>query len=173
MTLNLRNPTEFEYDDECRSTAASRWSTWIQDFDWFLIGLGIADAARKKAIVLHAAGRTVRAIYSDVADAADTYAGVKVKLKAHFEQQRNAAFERYMLGQITQRATESVDDFAVRLRLAVEHFEFGTAMFQDRVKQVNTTRTFYEGLLQRFSRVFTDKIGRLKGHKVCTISTSR
>ena len=73
MALNLNNPTEFAYDDECRSTAGSSWSVWIQDFDWYLIGLGIDDDARKKAILLHAAGRAVRAIYCTVAHDDDTY----------------------------------------------------------------------------------------------------
>jgi hypothetical protein len=136
MTLNLNNPTEFAYDDECRSTAASRWAVWIQDFDWYLVGMGIADDGRKKAILLHAAGRAVRAIYGTVAEAADTYDEAKAKLTAHFEPQRNSAFERYLFGQVMQRATESVDDFAVRLRLAAAHCDFGQRVAEEIVRQL-------------------------------------
>ena len=43
---------------------------------------------------------------------------------------------------------------------------FDTAMFRSDKRSVNNTRSFYDDLMLRYDDVLTDKIGRLKGHKV-------
>lgn len=85
MATILSNITEFAYDDENRTTAASRWAEWIEEFDLYLVAFGVTDGGRQKALLLHAAGKVVRSIYRTVAEQNDDLAAMKAKLKAHEE----------------------------------------------------------------------------------------
>ena len=123
--IGLNNPVEFQYDDESRSTASTRWTVWIRDFELFLAGSGISDGAQKKAILLHVVGSAAREIYYTKAYDNDDYAAVKKTLLSHFTPLKNLDFEVFQFTQLRQREAESIDDFVVRMRVAATRCEFG------------------------------------------------
>jgi hypothetical protein len=120
----LLSPTEFQYDDESRGTAATRWTVWIRDFEVFMIAAGINKGAQKKATLLHVVGKAARDIYYSKAEDDDTYNDVKDTLADHFTPLRNVDFEIYKFSQLKQREQEAFDDFMVRLRETAARCDF-------------------------------------------------
>ena len=120
----LLSPTEFQYDDESRGTAATRWTVWIRDFEVFMIAAGINKGAQKKATLLHVVGKAARDIYYSKAEDDDTYNDVKDTLVDHFTPLRNVDFEIYKFSQLKQREQKTFDDFMVRLRETAARCDF-------------------------------------------------
>ena len=54
---------EFSPDADIGASLASRWKTWLTEFEMFLTASGITDTKRKRALLLYQAGATVREIF--------------------------------------------------------------------------------------------------------------
>jgi hypothetical protein len=57
FTMNMRPFTNTE-----------NWQTWKRDFENMVVGIGIENADRKKALLLHFGGESLRDIYDSLAD---------------------------------------------------------------------------------------------------------
>ena len=137
VSVSLNSPGEFLYDDESRHTAGTRWPIWIKNFELFLVGSGVKDAAQKKAILLYAMGGAASAIYYSLQGESDDYEAVKKICGDYFKPLKNLDYEVFMFGQLKQRESESLDDFIIRLRTAAVRCEFvATAVDAEIKKQV-------------------------------------
>ena len=105
--------------------------------------MDIYASKRKKALMLHYAGERVYEIYStlstpvhnatpvpdggeqrEAAVAVDEYEQAKTQLKAHFEPSKNTEYEEYVFRRAKQTADETLDSYAVRLRVLAQNCEF-------------------------------------------------
>ena len=126
VTVSLQCPAAFDYDDESRATAGTRWPVWMEDFNFFVDGTGITDKAQKLSVLLHVVGRAVREIYSTLKKDGDDFDAVVAALNNFFSSMKNTDYEIFQFSQAKQRETESVDDFIVRLRVAAKKCGFTT-----------------------------------------------
>ena len=100
---------------------AERWRQWRRSLDYFLAGQNITDPGRRRALLLHYAGTAVQdiheAIESDQNGAErNVYLRTVNVLEAHFHSEPNTPFEQYAFRQMSQQASETVHQFAARLR---------------------------------------------------------
>ena len=133
--INLTCPAHFAYDEENRSTAASRWDIWIEDFELFLIGSGVSDPDQSLATLLYVVGPEARQIYASKKKNTDKYDDVKRILKDHFAPLKNEDYEILKFSQLRQRDSESIDDFVVRLRSEVKKCGYDEATCEKEVRR--------------------------------------
>ena len=56
--VQLRVP-ELNPDAEVGASVAARWTTWLSDFEMFLLASGITGTKRQRALLLYTAGPRV------------------------------------------------------------------------------------------------------------------
>ena len=69
-----------------------------------------------KAILLHVMGKEAREIYYASAKDGDDYKAVKKVLQQHFKPLKNIDYQKFVLNGMVREESESMDDFASRLR---------------------------------------------------------
>ena len=115
---------------DCAETdnLAARWKRWHRAFELYVTGKGVADAAQKKALLLHTAGMETQDIYytlPEVAGEGDVYIKATTALEAYFSPKAHAPFERHIFRGMAQAPTETVDQFVTRLKTKAESCDFG------------------------------------------------
>ncbi|MES9884606.1 MAG: hypothetical protein ABW185_27490, partial [Sedimenticola sp.] len=90
------------------------------------IGMAIDNKKRKKALLLHYAGDEVFEIHDTLPDTGDDgdYDKTKSALEKYFKPQVNKEFEIFEFRRMKQYESETVDQFATRLRQKAENCEF-------------------------------------------------
>ncbi|XP_065058441.1 uncharacterized protein LOC135686185 [Rhopilema esculentum] len=123
---------EFQPDAELGASLVSKWQTWLADFEMFLTASGIANATRKRALLLYLAGSRVREIFQHLQDVgnADDYDTAKTKLTTHFEPQKNRRYEVYRFRETKQEQGETLDQYHTRLRALSTACEFQDLEFE-------------------------------------------
>ena len=83
------------------SSLSARWKEWASRFQRCLIGLGIGDAKRKRALLLYLAGPAVERIFETLPDTGDDddYKTAEAKLTEYFAPKRNPMYERHLFRQ--------------------------------------------------------------------------
>jgi hypothetical protein len=71
---------------------------------------------RKKALLLHYAGRRVHEVYMDIAGTSDDYATCRKLLQEHFQPKINVEFEIHAFRSCHQMKKEKFEQYIVRLR---------------------------------------------------------
>ena len=103
--------------EKARTTNLSKkWETWKDDFQLFVIASGITNAAQKRALLLHMAGKEVKEIYRSLAKSEDTYEEVIEKLDDYFKPKKNLSYERYVFKKSKQNADEDTATYITKLR---------------------------------------------------------
>ena len=117
---------EFQPDAELGASIASKWRTWLADFELFLTASGITNATRKRALLLYLAGSRVREIFQHLPDVgnADDYDIAKTKLTTHFEPQKNRRYEVNRFRETKQELGETLDQYHTRLQALSTACEF-------------------------------------------------
>ncbi len=89
QSVSIQPVPEFNPDSELGASLATKWQTWVDDFEMFLTASGIKDKKQKRALLLYQAGSRVREIFRQLADTGpdDDYDTAKAKLHEHFEPQ--------------------------------------------------------------------------------------
>jgi hypothetical protein len=115
----------FNVDDDV-TTTGQRWDKWTKRFNNFFVAMNITDATRKRALLLHYIGRSAFDIFETLTDTGDAKAYDKAidRLTEHFTPQRNIDHETYLFRQARQLPTETLDQFATRLRQLASTREF-------------------------------------------------
>jgi len=114
--LSLSPPEPFAYSEESKATASVRWPGWIRDFEVYLQASAIDHEPQMKAILLHVMGKEAREIYYASAKDGDDYKAVKKVLQQHFKPLKNIDYQKFVLNGMVRDESESMDDFASRLR---------------------------------------------------------
>jgi hypothetical protein len=99
QSVNISQPPEFNPDSEVGASLATRWITWMEDFEMFLTASGIKDETQKRALLLYQAGSQVREIFRQLTDTgnANDYKTAKDKLREYFEPQKNRRYEVFKI----------------------------------------------------------------------------
>ena len=113
QSVNIPPPPEFNPDSEVRASLATRWITWMEDFETFLTASGIKDDTQKCALLLYQAGSRVREIFCQLTDTgnADDYKMAKDKLRDYFEHQKNRRYKVFKFRQAKQEPNETLGQF--------------------------------------------------------------
>ena len=131
-SISIQPVAEFNPDSELGASLATRWRTWLDDFEMFLLASGIQDPTRKRALLLYQAGPRIREIFrqlTETGEAAD-YELAKTKLITYFEPQSNRRYEVYKFREAKQGNTETLDQFHTRLRKLAQTCAFNDADFE-------------------------------------------
>ena len=131
-SLPIQPMPEFSPDADIGASLASRWKTWLTEFEMFQTASGITDAKRQRALLLYQAGARVREIFNQLADTGEDkdYETAKNKLTEFFEPQKNRRYEVYCFRQAAQEPTETLDQFHTRLRTLSKNCEFKELEFE-------------------------------------------
>lgn len=132
QSVNISPPPEFNPDSEVGASLATRWITWMEDFEMFLTASGIKDDTQKRALLLYQAGSRVREIFRQLTDTgnADDYKMAKDKLRDYFEPQKNRRYEVFKFRQAKQEPNETLDQFHTRLRALAQTCSFNDTEFE-------------------------------------------
>ena len=116
----------FVYEGE-QSSLSTRWAEWLKRFENYLVAAGITNDERKKALLLHLAGRKVHQIFEKLdstpipADPATNrpaetdFSAAKRALSEHFNPKINVTYNRHVFKSTKLASDESLDQFFTRL----------------------------------------------------------
>ena len=106
-----------------------RWKKWLARFENLIVGMGIKDETRKRALLLHFSGPDVDEIFDTLEYTGEDkdYKTAVEKLTAHFNPQVNATYEVYNFRKAQQNEAESLDSYHTRLRTLAKTCEFTNA----------------------------------------------
>ena len=114
----------FNCDEEPTSLGIA-WRKWSERLENLLVALNVKDAKRKRALLLHYAGKEVHDIYNTIKVYEDEgYAEAKASLDKYFEPKINRTFEIYNFRKIVQFKKESIDNYCKRLKEAAMRCSF-------------------------------------------------
>ena len=111
---------------------ATRWSTWLADFEMFIISSEIKDKKQQRALLLCQDGSLIREIFRQLNDTGDDseYELAKTKLTEYFEPQKNRRYEVYKFREAKQEQSETLDQFHTRLRKLAQTCAFDDVDFE-------------------------------------------
>ena len=113
------------------TSVGPRWRRWKAAFQFYIDGKGVTDPKQKRALLLHSAGMDVQEVYLTLEEAPSSskdvneYEETMRILDHHFTPQSNIPFERHEFRQMSQKESETVDQFVIRLTRQAENCEFG------------------------------------------------
>jgi len=108
------------------SSVSQNWEKWKKSFEYFVTASGIAEPARRKALLLHMAGRETQLVYETLGLAADaTYDQAMTALHTHFTVTKNVPFELSVFHRAKQEKEESIEQYVTKLRKLSEFCEYG------------------------------------------------
>jgi len=130
--LPLQPMPSFDPDTAVGASLATRWKTWLNDFDTFLVASGITNKKQQRAVLLYLDGPRIREIFKQLPDTgdADAFDTAKTKLTEYFEPQKNRRYEVFCFRQAKQEQGESLEKFHTRLRSLAETCEFENPDFE-------------------------------------------
>eukprot|EP00118_Oscarella_pearsei_P020264 m.218920 g.218920 ORF g.218920 m.218920 type:complete len:1393 (+) comp39915_c0_seq7:688-4866(+) len=110
----------------CPGAPPIPWKTWITAFDTYLLasGLAIADAFRKRALLLHCLGVEGQRVFETLGTA-ESYDGARTMLADYFGPHLNVMAERYRFHLRSQRQGESVREYVSALSALASTCRFG------------------------------------------------
>ena len=137
-SVSIQPVPEFNPDAELGASLATRWNTWLADFEMFLLASGITDEKRKRALLLYQAGQRVREIFRQIPETGtdSDYKIAKDKLTEYFEPQKNRRYEVYRFRQAVQEPNETLDQFHTRLRTLAQTCSFTDVDFMNSKESV-------------------------------------
>ena len=114
-----------------------RWERWLRRFEGAMVGFGIAEFARRKALLLHFGGEALQDIF-DTLDLSQPSAEIRAisdkderdykaatqALTNYFTPKKNILYESIVFRRTAQKADESVDQYCTRLRQLATKCEF-------------------------------------------------
>ena len=115
---------------------STRWKKWKRSFTYYADGNGISDETRKKNLLLHLAGLEVQDIFDTLPepppvpaddDARGVFDTAILKLDAYFAYEPNYALEKHNFRLMSQLSSETVAQFAHRLKQQAKLCNFTTA----------------------------------------------
>ena len=127
MAVSL--PTFPAFQVHLDGNVGPRWKKWLARFENLIVGMGIEDEKRKRALLLHYSGPEVDEIFDTLEGTGEDkdYKTAVEKLTAHFNPQVNTTYEVYNFRKAKQNEGESLDSFHTRLRTLAKTCELADA----------------------------------------------
>ena len=118
--------SQFIHQGEPLADLGPNLDQWKRGVQYYVIGKGITEGRRKRALLLHCAGTHVQDIFSTLPDTGReaNYDAAVAALDKYFHPLVNKFYERYRLRQLRQDEVESVDQFVSRLRKQADKCQF-------------------------------------------------
>ena len=118
------------------NSVGTRWTKYVTQLENLFVAMDISSKKRKKALLLHYAGTEVFEIHETLENTGDesAYDETKKALETYFKPRVNKEFEIYEFRQMKQLLTESVDQFATRLRQKAAHCGFSEGKSAEEIK---------------------------------------
>ena len=145
---------EFNQGAEVVASVATRWTTWLSDFEMFLLASGITDTKHQRALFLYTAGPRVREIFKQISNNGDdnNFKTAKEKLTEYFQPQTNRQYEVYRFRQTKQNQEESLDQYHTRLRTLAQNYELAEDNLEFKIEEENLIRGTSSRIRKRASR---------------------
>lgn len=121
---------------------AAEWEKWKRQLECYFNASGIIDQSDKLAKLLYLGGPDLQELYDNLPDAKRVplvvaepphYDVAIEALNDHFEPKRMTAYERYLFRQMTQKPSERLSDFALRLRIQAKRCGFSPEHFEEMI----------------------------------------
>ena len=115
---------------EAFNVKTDKWELWEEKLNFFLLANGVKDDA-KKPMLLATVGMTALGYFYDLNmptklhDAGITFKRLLQQLQAHFGAKTTQLAARHEFGRLSQKVSESVDDYAASLHTASVQYRFG------------------------------------------------
>ena len=106
------------------SSISQRWKMWKRRFETYLVTLNITEDKKKRALLLNQAGQATQEIFDTLQETGEDFTTAMTKLDGYFSPKKNVDHEVFKFRQAVQKASETVDQFATRLRKIAAHCEF-------------------------------------------------
>ena len=92
QSVPLQPMPEFNTDAEVEASVATRWTTWLPDFEIFLLAGGITDTEHQRAVLLYNVRPRVREIFKQIPNNEDdnNFNTAKEKLTEYFSHKLTA-----------------------------------------------------------------------------------
>lgn len=174
------------------SNLALDWKMWLRSFELFIKAYEIRRADNgaeqeidKCALLLHHAGPKVQNIYDSLEDAVDEvprgplansmnphltdYERMISKLDNFFAPKRGPHYEQYIFGMMTQKESEKIEFFAVRLKQQARRCSYGDQLQQNMKNQLIKgclSTGLREKLLEHGNDDFDKLLSRAKTYEV-------
>lgn len=119
-------PTYEIFDVHADGNVFKRWENWVSRLENLFVAANITADKRKRALLLHYAGKEVYEIFQNLTDTglANDYNTAKEKLCEYFKPKKNTEFEIFEFRKASQKQGETIDEFHIRLRSLATHCEF-------------------------------------------------
>ena len=104
------------------SSISQRWKSWKKRFETYIIAMNITEAAQKEALFLYQAGQETQEVFETIPDpdsapeGSTVYDIAMIKLTTYFTPKKNVDYEVFQFRQAAQLKSETIDQFATRLR---------------------------------------------------------
>ncbi|XP_062700514.1 uncharacterized protein LOC134284935 [Aedes albopictus] len=121
---------------------ATEWAKWKRQLECYFNACNVTDQSDKLAKLLFLGGPDLQELFDNLPDAKRVplvlsdppYYDVAIAaLDAHFEPKRMIAYERYVFRQMSQKPSERLSDFALRLRVQAKRCGFLPDVFDDMI----------------------------------------
>ena len=148
ITMEIRMANCSSHIRSFGGDGSEKFQIWLGDLERYLLQLGGADSSRARALALQtltgpAADFATREIRSnpDI-----TWADLKSRLDARYNDYADVAFARQKLRRMAQSRSESVQNYYERLMVHARH-AFGDDQLQDGFVQQQLVEIFLDGLV--------------------------
>ena len=103
-----------------------RWSTWLQNFEYYLVATNITAERRKKASLLFYAGPKVQEVFEGVREETRDYSYEETRdlLPRQFKPRVNKESELLRFRRTKQESSETMDSYYRRLEILAENCQF-------------------------------------------------
>ncbi len=137
-------PTFQQFDihsDE--NSVGIRWTKYVQKLENMFVGMSVESKKRRKALLLHYSGDEVFEIHDTLPNTGgdSDYDQTKQALETYFKPKVNEEFEIYEFRQLRQLESETVDQFATKLRQKASNCAFSNT--DGEIKEPNNTRLYF------------------------------
>ena len=128
-TSTMALPAFAQFDMRMDGNLGPRWRKWLDCFERLTTAMAVSEPTRMRALLLHYAGHEVDELFdtlivSEVTDDVNVYQTAANALTDYFTPKTNTAFEIYSFRQATQGETETIDNYATRLRKLAKSCDF-------------------------------------------------
>ena len=113
------------------------WTTWLSDFEMFLLASGITDTKRQRALLLYTARIRVREIFKQIPNKGEdnNFKTANEEPNKYFQLQTNFQKKFYRFCEAKQNQEDLLDKFHTRLQALAQNCEFAEDNLEFEIEQ--------------------------------------
>lgn len=167
-SIRAVKPFDMNVEDNRQAT---EWAKWKRQLECYFSACKITDQSEKLAKLLFLGGPDLQELHDNLPDAKRVplvlsdppyYDTAVAAFDAHFEPKRMVAYERYVFRQMSQKPSERLSDFVLRLRVQAKRCDFlpnvVDEMIIDQITEKGNSDALRQEILKRDVRSLTEII---------------